>query len=722
MIQPRPALLDQLFLPLANLHGLGHKFAPLLARLSGERIKDLLLRFTPHKIIIRQETPMTALKDDMIGQQIIVKGKVTHHVAKEEGFSNRPYKIYLKDGTALLTVNYFRGQGEWLRRQYPPASCMVISGTLNRFQGEWQITHPSFALNAARAADIPRREPVYPASKNLPQRIIQKAVQEALAMLPSLPEWLPAWAVDKYTLPAWRDALTTLHQPTDMNDLAATSPAVMRLALDEMIAWQLAIKTARHGREQTALVRNWLLPKPTLFARIDLPFSLTTSQQEAIAEIEANLQSPHKMARLLMGDVGSGKTIIALYAMLRVVEKNFVAPAGGKLHQAALLAPTEILAEQHYRNFDRWLRPLGITPVLLTGRLNKKEREERRAMIEKGHCAIVVGTHALIQDDVTFANLRLTVIDEQQRFGVLQRLALYQKSLSPDLLLMSATPIPRTLSLVAFGDLDISTLKEKPHQADGKRQVIETAIVNEDRLSEVMARVIERTNQGASVFWVCPLIEESELRDWPSAEARYAWAKKYFPENQLALLHGQMKPRDKQNIIDAFRRGEIKLLIATTVIENGIDIPRANIIIIDHANHFGLTQLHQLRGRVGRDQIQGSDTNQPQQQKAFCILLYHPPLGELAEKRLTAIKEHDDGFYLAEKDLEWRGMGDRYGLRQSGFGDFRFFDLFFHQELLRDATRIADDIIAHHQLEDEAIRLLLTLQEKDKAIGWVEAG
>ncbi len=666
---------------------------------------------------------LSELNQQLIGCHVIVQGKITSHVPPENSFKkNRPYKIYLADGTRAITLTFFLQQGAWLKKQYPPGAEMAISGILNQFQGEWQITHPEAAVAAPRIAEIPLVESIYPKSQNLPQKVIQRSMREAIKLLPDLPEWLPQAVMDKYQFLSWRDAIKKTHHPHHPDDLRPDSPAHMRLALDEILAWQLAIKKSRASQQPLAKPRQWILPAPQLFSTVDLPFNLTASQQQAIEDIEQDLASQKKMTRLLMGDVGSGKTIVAFYSMLRTVEKCLIEKT--PMVQVALLAPTEILAEQHFRNFEQWLAPIkekwGIKCLLLTGRLSKKEKEARREAIRAGDCHVVIGTHAIIQETIGFKNLRLLVIDEQQRFGVMQRLSLYQKSFSdddtppPDILLMTATPIPRTLSLLHFGDLDLSTLKEKP----AGRQIVETAMVNEERLAEVIARLKKQIEAGSSVFWVCPLIEDSEVMDLPSAEARYELAKNYFNQEELALIHGQMRSSDKQKIIDDFKSGKVKLLIATTVIESGIDIPRATIIIIDHAEHFGLTQLHQLRGRVGRDQV----FDKAGDNKAYCILLYRAPLSELSQKRLTAIKEHNDGFYLAEKDLEWRGGGQRYGLRQSGFDDFHFFDIFFHQELLATATQWADKIIADNLLDEEKYQILLALHDKDQSSHLLKAG
>ena len=716
----RPAILNPLFQPIGNLHGLGPTFAPGMAGLAGPRVIDLLTKLFPQKMIERKIVEkLSDLNMGLVGHHVVVCGKITSHVAPETNFKkNRPYKIYLADGTRAITLTFFLAKGAWLKKQYPPGASMAVSGVLTEFQGEWQISHPSMAVPLPRIADITLTSPIYPKSQQVPQKVIQKSVRAALALLPSLPEWLPSEVIKKHNLPGWAEALTHIHQPTNADDILPQSPARLRLAMDEILAWQIAIKKSRADQRPLAAKRSWLLPSATIFPKINLPWALTRDQQAACNDLDNDFASLKKMTRLLMGDVGSGKTMVALYAMVRAIEQSLQPNQSHNVSQAALLAPTEILAEQHYRNFERLLSPLGIKCLLLTGRLSKKEKEERKNNIAQGDCHIVIGTHAIIQEDVAFANLRLLVIDEQQRFGVLQRLALYQKSFSdappPDLLLMTATPIPRTLSLIQFGDLDLSTLKEKP----AGRQVIETAMVSDDRLAEVIARLKKQIAGGASVFWVCPLIEDSDIMDLPSAESRYALVKNYFAENEIALIHGQLKSSDKQKIIDDFKSGVVKLLIATTVIESGIDIPRATIIIIDHAEHFGLTQLHQLRGRVGRDQIFDKTADN----RAYCLLLYHAPLSEGAKKRLTAVKDHNDGFYLAERDLEWRGMGDRYGLRQSGFGDFYAFDLFFHNELLMAANQLADQIVTQDLLGEEKYKILLALYQKDRALELVRAG
>lgn len=722
--QSRPAILNPLFQPISNLSGLGNRFSSLIIQLlnknlrsEGHRVKDLLY-LLPQKILER--VWYNEISKIQPNCYVIFQAKVTSH---DNPLNNKlqiykkskklPYRILVSDGTGVVELIYFQQKGDWLKRQYPIGAEFIISGYLENFQQRLQISHPDYILPPSRKQDLPLFEPIYPLTKNLPQKTLQKSMKQALAVIPALPEWLPQQLINKYQLPNWQQAMVKLHNPTHPDELNPASAALTRLALDEIIAWQLILRMAHYRQThqnfnvtERAELKNRILKKAKLFHKIPLPFKLTQNQNQVIDEIEKDLLSEKRMARLLMGDVGSGKTIIALYAMLRIVEKN---QTSSNKQQVALLAPTEILAEQHFAYFTKLLQPLGYHPLLLTGSHTKQQREDKLKTIASGQADIILGTHALMVEDVVFHNLQLLVIDEQQRFGVKQRMQLYQKGKFPDLLLMSATPIPRSLSLVLYGDLEISVLKEKPFQTSN----IKTAIMEQSRLNELMARLQQQTNAGKQAFWVCPLIETSDFVEMAAAEQRFGMAKNYFPIDQLALLHGRMPAKEKQQVINDFQLGKIKLLIATTVVETGIDIPKASIMIIDHAEHFGLAQLHQLRGRVGRDG-----------ENAYTILLYKNPLNDKAKERLSLIKQSNDGFFLAEEDLRLRGAGDRYGLRQSGFYDFLFFEPLLHQSLLLDAKHFAEEVVTQDPtLQQHAhLNLLLALNDKDRAIPYIQAG
>jgi ATP-dependent DNA helicase RecG len=531
--------------------------------------------------------------------------------------------------------------------------------------------------------------------------MLAKAIDATLQRAPELPEWIEPTFLAQQEWPHWREALVAAHHPQCEADLAPTTGARQRLAYDELLSNQLALALVRrhHSRQTGRAIQGdgHLRAK----AAAALPFDLTNSQKQAVTEILSDMAAPSRMLRLLQGDVGSGKTVVALLAMLTAVEAGC---------QAALMAPTEVLARQHYATIRPLADAAGINVLLLTGRDKGRNRQAILEEIASGRAMLAVGTHALFQDDVTFYDLGLAVIDEQHRFGVHQRMSLQAKGKGVDVLVMTATPIPRTLVLTSYGDMDASRLTEKP----AGRKPVDTRTMSMDRIDQVIDGVARAMAQGSKAFWVCPLVEEDDSGELAAAEARYAALKERFGA-RVGLVHGRMKSADKDAVMAAFKDGEVDLLVATTVIEVGVDVPAATVMVIEHAERFGLAQLHQLRGRIGRGTA-----------KATCLLLYQGPLGEAARARLNTLRETEDGFRIAEEDLRLRGHGELLGTRQSGFPEFRLADLAVHGDLLaaaRDDVKLVLD--RDPDLDGKrgrALRVLLYLFEQDTAVRYIRAG
>ncbi|HEY5225328.1 MAG TPA: ATP-dependent DNA helicase RecG, partial [Methylovirgula sp.] len=569
------------------------------------------------------------------------------------------------------------------------------------WDGHRQMVHPDRVLDEVGLARLPAVEPLYGLTEGLHQRAMGKVIAAALARLPTLPEWHRYEAAKLPEMPTFAAALKTIHEPRDPADIAPSAPARLRLAYDELFAHQLALALLRASlrkRGGRAHLANGQRAEKIAAA---LPFALTGAQTQALIEVSQDLSAPTRMLRLLQGDVGSGKTVVALFAMAHIVEAG---------RQAALMAPTEILARQHYEGMAGFAAAAGLRIALLTGRDKASERARTLAALAAGEIDIAIGTHALFQESVGFRDLGLAIVDEQHRFGVHQRLALGEKGEAADILVMTATPIPRTLVLTYFGDMDISTLREKPPG----RQSIETRALPLERLDEVIERLSEALALGARAYWVCPLVAESEDLDVAAAEERFELLEQFFG-TKVGLLHGKMKAQDKDRAMAAFATGETQILVATTVIEVGVDVPEATIIIIEHAERFGLAQLHQLRGRVGRGKA-----------KSSCVLLYKAPLSETAKARIAVMRETQDGFLIAEEDLRLRGEGEVLGTRQSGAPGFRLAELPLHVDLLTLARAQAQRVMSENpKLEGDAGRallLLLYLFERDAAVKLLQAG
>ena len=698
----RPARLNPLFASVDSLDGVGPKIARLLARLLSTepaRIIDLIFHLPSGIVDRRNRVQLKALPPSGI---VTLEAEIVSHKAPPSR-SRVPWRVTIDDGTARAQLVYFNAKADWLSRQMPVGERRLISGPVEWFKGSPQIVHPDHVLPPEQASDMPLLEPRYPLTTGLTPRTLQKAIRAAMERLPELDEWQTENRLVTEGWSGFASTLRKLHRPDSPEDIDISGRPWRRLAYDECLASQLAIGLVR-GSIRKSKGRAWTNAGAEHSARQAicdaLPFSLTRSQQAAVDEIVGDLSSPDRMIRLLQGDVGSGKTIVALLAMAHVNE------AGG---QAALMAPTDLLARQHYETIKPMADKAGIGISLLTGRMKAATRDEIANKLSSGEIEIAVGTHALFQESVAFSDLGLVVVDEQHRFGVHQRLALSAKGTAPDLLVMTATPIPRTLVLTYYGDMDVSRLMEKP----AGRRPVATRSAPLERMDEVVHRIKNAIDSGQKAYWICPLVEESEAVELTSAETRHSNLKAHLGDERVGLVHGRMKSDEKDAVMAQFRDGSIAVLVATTVVEVGVDVPDATIMVIEHAERFGLAQLHQLRGRVGRSDLPSS-----------CLLLYHSDLGPTARARLAVMRETDDGFRIAEEDLRLRGEGDVLGLRQSGMPGFRFLVPDTHADLLEKARDDARYLIGMKRSvkQDDALRLLLYLFGRDDAVRLMRAG
>jgi ATP-dependent DNA helicase RecG len=697
----RPSILNPLFAAAANLPGIGPKNAKLLDRLLADgteaRVIDLLFHL-PHAAIDRRNRPKIA--DAPLDTIVTLEARVAEHQAPPSR-SKAPYKVLVEDDTGDVLLVFFLANHGWIEKSLPLGATRWISGKLELWDGHRQMVHPDRVLDAEGFAKMAPVEPVYPSTEGLFQRTLSKTANAALAKIPALPEWHDRQALAILAVPSFAESLRAVHHPKTPEAIAPEAPARKRLGYDELLASQLALALMRSKIKCSAGRVSIGDGRISTKIATALPFELTASQTEAMAEIDADLRAPTRMLRLLQGDVGSGKTLVALFAMAAVVEAG---------RQAALMAPTEILARQHHQTLAKFGQAAGLRLALLTGRDKGAGREKILGGLADGSIDLVTGTHALFQESVVFRDLGLAVVDEQHRFGVHQRLALGDKSEAADILVMTATPIPRTLVLTYFGDMDVSNLREKP----AGRQPIETRALPLERMDELIARLKHALEDGARAFWVCPLVEESEALDVAAAQDRFVHLQEVFGD-KVGLVHGKMKSRDKDAAMAAFADGVTQILVATTVIEVGVDIPQATIMVIEHAERFGVAQLHQLRGRVGRG---GANS--------FCLLLYKPPLGDAAKARIAIMRETEDGFRIAEEDLRLRGEGEVLGTKQSGLPGFRLADLSAHGPLLTlardEARKIVDENPRLEGAQGDALRLLLNIFERGEAIRLLGAG
>jgi ATP-dependent DNA helicase RecG len=704
----RPPRLAPLFASARALKGIGPRIEGLLNRLVAPRHQGAhartvdLLWHLPVGLVDRALIPRIA--DATVGKLATLDVTVMEHRPGGSRRNSRaPYRVLVEDESGALELTYFRADHSFLKRLLPVDSKRIISGRIESYGGSLQMPHPDHVAAADGPDKLPPIEPIYPLTAGLTNMTLRKAITGALTQIPDLPEWIDVDLLSKHDWPSFAEAIKSLHAPETEADLLPSSTARARLAYDELLANQLALAIIRQrfkkraGRELKASgkIRNAIQDA--------LPFALTGAQANALASIDDDLASPHRMLRLLQGDVGSGKTVVALLAMANAIEAGT---------QTALMAPTELLARQHLATISSFAEAANLRVALLTGRERGREREAILEALKDGDIDILIGTHALFQETIQFRDLGLAVIDEQQRFGVHQRLALQAKAtgIGAELLLMTATPIPRTLLLTSYGDMDVSRLDEKP---PGRKPIV-TRTVPLQRLDEAVDGVGRAVAEGAQVYWVCPLVAESELIDVAAAEERYAALRAKFGE-KVGLVHGQLSGKDKDAVMARFASRELSILVSTTVIEVGVDVPNATIMIIEHAERFGLAQLHQLRGRVGRGAAESS-----------CILLYRSPLSDNARERLKVMRTTEDGFVIAEEDLRLRGGGEMLGTKQSGLPAFRIAVLPEHRDLLeaaRDAARLR---LSHDptlkEKDAEALRLLLYLFERDDAVRLMRAG
>ena len=708
----RPPEIFQLFAATTSLSGVGAKLAAVLEKRIGSHVIDVL-RHLPIGLTDRRQRPaLSAVVDGSIATFEIL---VMKHDRPARGV-RRPYRVFCQNETGELELVFFHAHSDYIAKQLPVGARRIVSGRVDLFQGRVQMAHPDHIVAPENSDSMPLLEPIYPLTAGLTPKILRRTLTDALTRLPDLPEWIPEAILSTQKWPGFADAMRAVHAPQSEADLLPTSPARARLAFDELLANQLALIMVRQQAGDSAPGRSFTTSGKLVGALKDsLAFDMTAAQHRAISEITADQVAPKRMLRMLQGDVGSGKTLVALAAMLTAVESGA---------QAALLAPTEVLARQHHASLSALLQPLQIEVGLLLGQgrtsaqkpdasqqnqaeppPTQRSRKATLAAMADGTLSLVVGTHALLSDTAVFKDLGVAVIDEQHRFGVRQRILLGEKGRNVDVMVMTATPIPRSLAMTAYGDLDHSQLDEKPVG----RLPIDTRVIAGERLDDIVDGLRRALGDGKRAYWICPLVDESDQLDIAAAEARFASLSHALPGISVALAHGKMKAAERDSAMQDFRTGRAQLLVATTVVEVGVDVPEASIIVIEHAERFGLAQLHQLRGRVGRSSTQSS-----------CLLVYYPPLSETASKRLSVMRETNDGFVIAEEDLSLRGPGEFLGQRQSGVPEFVLANLAVHRDLLAMARTEAHTMLAANASSD--INLLLCLFERDSAVKFLAAG
>ncbi len=691
----RPAHLDLLLSPINKLKGVGPKLENIINKL-GIKLNVHFLWHFPYRII--EKKYYENIHDAPINQLVTLKIEIIKHYPSK--FRRQPYKVICLANETPIEIVYFNARHPVIRSILPIKSIKIISGKLEFFKNKFQITHPSSIENISDIQLLREKEPVYSLTAGLNLKTFIKLSNQVLQLVPNLDEWINEKLIKKYKFTSWKETIEKLHNPEIDDTFNEKNFYRRRLAFDELFAHQLAICIIRtiDNKKKSISFKNKDKLRINLIKNLE--FKLTKSQLTVLDEIQSDLFSNKQMIRLLQGDVGSGKTIVALISMLTVIESGY---------QVTLMAPTSILAYQHYENISELINGLSIKIDILTGKDKGKKRLEKLNKIKNGNTQIIIGTHALIQDGVNFNKLGLSVIDEQHRFGVYQRMAFNYKGFRPSILVMSATPIPRTLTLAAYGDMDESRLIEKPVG----RKLISTFLLTLKKEKNLIERIKNKIkNSSDKFYWVCPLIEESLELDLKAATDRYNALNKIF-KNKVMLIHGQMNEKDKELTMEKFKNEDYRILVATTVIEVGIDIKSATTIIIEHAERFGLAQLHQLRGRVGRNN-----------EESYCILLHKENINDTAKKRLDIMTGTNDGFLIAEEDLKIRGPGEILGKRQSGLPSFNVADLSYDGDLLEEAKLCAENIISNDpKLENNKnLKDLLYIHERDTAIRTLNAG
>ncbi len=693
----RPETLFPLFAGLETLEGVGPKSAKLLADTGINTPRDLLFSL-PYTGIDRSRR--ASVREVAAPGVATVEVEVAAHFPPK--IKGRPYRVMVRDAGIEFQLVFFHAKGDYLQKLLPTGQRRVVSGKVEIFDGVAQMVHPDHVLRLDEAGELALFEPVYSLTAGISQKLMAKAVHSALSRAVALPEWIDQSQKAREGWPDWQQALQIAHAPATMADCDPEHPARQRLAYDELMAHQLTMALARTRLQRSRGIASVATGRLQGKVLATLPYQPTAAQERAVGEISADMALPRRMNRLLQGDVGSGKTLVALMALLVAVE------AGG---QSVMMAPTEILARQHLDSLRPLAEAAGVVLEILTGRDKGAERAAKLAALASGDIQILVGTHAVFQKDVAFADLRLAVIDEQHRFGVAQRMELRDKGAAVDMLVMTATPIPRSLSLAQYGDMDISILDEKP----AGRLPVKTALITTGRMDEVVAHLARAIAEGRQAYWVCPLVEESELVDMTAAEERFKRLRVALGDGKVGLVHGQMPPAEKDAVMARFVAGTLAVLVATTVIEVGVNVANASIMVVERAESFGLAQLHQLRGRVGRGTAAST-----------CLLMYQAPLGEVALRRLTLLRDTEDGFRIAEEDLAIRGAGDLIGTAQSGLPRFRIADLERQAGLMAVAQSDARALLAGDpglvSPRGKAARVLLWLMEQDKAIRLISVG
>lgn len=684
-MMPSPLTLQS---PCTLIKGVGPRAAERLSHLGINTLHDILFHLP---LRYEDRTHIQPIGRLVVGRSALLEGRVSNVQVRYGG--RRSIVVTLEDDTGKIELRFFHFSTPQLRQLQIPNIQLRCFGEVRWVGSQRAIVHPEYQIvSPNQPFEVSEQlTPVYPTTEGLPQNILRKLIAQAFSALGTdeqvLDDYLPSLRMQEGGYPSLHEALTALHFPSQDTDItqinAAHYPPRQRLALEELVAHQLSLQQIKqHFQRESATP---LPPDNPLLLRFSqqLPFNLTNAQRRVVQEVTQDLTKPHPMLRLIQGDVGSGKTIVAALALLQAVAAGY---------QAALMAPTELLSEQHYRSLSQWLEPLGVTLAWLTGSKKASERKMALAAIADGSANIIIGTHALFQKEVEFATLALVVVDEQHRFGVHQRLALRNKGVSgqfcPHQLVMTATPIPRTLAMTAYADLDYSVIDELP---PGRTPVTTVNIAN-SRREEVIERIRANCAEGKQAYWVCTLIEESDVLQCQAAEEVCAQLRLALPELHIRLVHGRLKHSEKEAVMHAFKAGELALLVATTVIEVGVDVPNASLMIIENPERLGLAQLHQLRGRVGRGQT-----------VSYCVLLYQLPLSEQARERLAIMRETSDGFLIAQKDLELRGPGEVLGTRQTGLLQLKIADLMRDAPLLPQVREIATELLSTNPRAVEAL-------------------